>query len=355
MLNFKNIKKLFSPDFLSGNKPFYILFSLFFSLSFGEGWGEAHAQTNLIYNGDFELYDTCPVSVSTPSSYQLNTCIGWYSPTYATSDYYNTCAPWPVSVPTNAFGTRSPYSGNAYCGTYNEYCYNPGICNYGWWIEYVQSALIQPLKADYEYTFTVHVAFTNNLGYQYAYSSFGAHFSENSINRIDAKPFSNLPQVRNNPSNYLTDTNWVEIKGNFVAQGGEKFVTIGFFVDTTNLDTLLRPENTDPVAYWNFGSYYFIDNCSLLEIGPFEQPNIFTPNGDGVNDIWKPKNRSDEDIVKIYDRWGLLVYELTAKEQSWDGRTSSGTECVTGVYYFVIINNNRKETNTQKGFIQLVR
>lgn len=335
------------------NKPFYIVF---FVLTFGIFHCESSsAQTNLIYNGDFELYDTCPVTISSPSSYQLNTCLGWYSPTYATSDYFNTCAPWPVSVPTNTFGVRTPYSGNAYCGIYNEYCYNPGICNYGWWIEYIQSELVQPLIADFEYNFSVQISFTNSLGYQYAYSKFGAYFSQSSINRIDAKPFDYLPQVKNNVLNYLTDTNWVEIKGSFIATGGEKYITLGFFVDTTNLDTLLRPENTDPVAYWNFGSYYFIDNCSLYEIGEYSQPNIFSPNGDSINDFWKPKNRSDGDIVKIFDRWGLLITELTTKNQGWDGTTTSGQECKAGTYYFVIINNSKKEEKTKKGFIQLVR
>lgn len=313
-----------------------------------------HAQTNLVYNGDFELYDTCPVSVSTPSSYQLNTCIGWYSPTYATSDYFNTCAPWPVSVPINIQGIRTPYSGNAYCGVLVEKGGLP-LTTYGWWVEYVQSQLINSLKPMYEYEFTCYVSFSK-MASEYSYWKFGAHFSPFPITKADAKPFINVaPQALNTSGNYLNDTvNWVEIKQKFIATGGEKFVTIGFFIDTMDVDTLRFNQNwqIDPN---NHTTYYYIDNCSLLEIGPFEQPNVFSPNGDGINDLWKPKNRNDNDIVKIYDRWGLLVSELTAKDQGWDGRTTSGSECNAGTYYFVILNNSKKESNTQKGFIQLVR
>lgn len=53
------------------------------------------AQQNLIYNGDFELYSTCPTSESSPwhaPNYEITKCLGWRPPTYGTSDYFNTCA-----------------------------------------------------------------------------------------------------------------------------------------------------------------------------------------------------------------------------------------------------------------------
>ena len=80
------------------------------------------AQSNLIYNGDFELYDTCPTFPSNPTDYQIETCLGWKAPTYATSDYLNSCAPsTSVGVPQNGFGYQVPYSGNAYCGVLVQY------------------------------------------------------------------------------------------------------------------------------------------------------------------------------------------------------------------------------------------
>lgn len=309
-----------------------------------------NSQGNLIYNGDFEIYDTCPTSISTPGDYQITRCTGWYNPTLATPDYFNTCASWPVSVPNNIMGTRTPYSGNGYCGLLIEYCYHPnGTCTYGWWIEYIQSELIEPLKTGYEYEFSSYISLTNKLFAQYAYAKFGVLFSNNSTSRLDGKPFTETPQIINNIPNYLTDTNWVEFKKKFIAQGNEKFITLGFFIDTLNIDTLIRPENIDPVASWFFSSYYYIDNCSLIPTGNiYYHPNIFTPNGDGVNDYWTPFVMENDEKINIYNRWGNQIFELTYENKKWYGKTISGEDCADGVYYFTSNKN-------KKGTIQLIK
>jgi len=55
-------------------KPFYIIiFLLLFCC-------EAKTQTNLVYNGDFEIYDTCPLNPSTPGDLQIEHCLGWTAP-----------------------------------------------------------------------------------------------------------------------------------------------------------------------------------------------------------------------------------------------------------------------------------
>tara|TARA_R110002050_G_scaffold147017_1_gene272629 strand:+ start:4351 stop:8619 length:4269 start_codon:yes stop_codon:yes gene_type:complete len=67
-------------------------------------------------------------------------------------------------------------------------------------------------------------------------------------------------------------------------------------------------------------------------------PNVFTPNGDGTNDYFQI---SILDItcfnVKIFNRWGVLIYELISPEQSWDGRIiNSPKEAADGVYYYIL-------------------
>lgn len=68
-----------------------------------------------------------------------------------------------------------------------------------------------------------------------------------------------------------------------------------------------------------------------------EVPNIFTPNGDGVNDVFNViyKNLSSAEGV-IYNRWGELIYRWSSVEAGWDGRTLSGTLAPDGVYYYII-------------------
>jgi gliding motility-associated-like protein len=334
------------------NRPFYILFFCFFFV-ITSVVNLSYAQTNLIYNGDFELYDTCPTSTSSPGDDQIRFCLGWKNPTAATSDYYNGCNSWPVGYPANTFGYQYPYSGNAYCGIFIEYV-APPLSTYGYWFEYVQGNLTSNLKLGFEYEFSCRIVLSD-LGWDYAFWKFGAHFSQIPISKLDGKPFTSIiPQVTNTNNNFISDTlNWLEIKGKFIAQGSESYVTIGLFSDTMNLDTLkLVAPFFDPN---HFGAYYYIDACVLTETGNvYQYPNVFTPNGDGNNDEWIPFLTEGESI-DIYNRWGIKVFEISKQNQKWDGRTVSGLECVDGVYYFIINSKDEKSNTIKKGFVQLIR
>lgn len=86
-------------------------------------------------------------------------------------------------------------------------------------------------------------------------------------------------------------------------------------------------------------------------------PNVFTPNNDDKNDVFQTTNKHITDIdCLIYNRWGNLVYELTKPSQVWDGRTSAGVECSTGVYYYVVFAISESgEYINEKGFVQLIK
>ncbi len=87
-------------------------------------------------------------------------------------------------------------------------------------------------------------------------------------------------------------------------------------------------------------------------------PNIFTPNGDNVNDIYSIIAVDIEKLdVEIYDRWGLKLFEWHTNYGGWDGRSAkSGVECTAGVYYYIVYakGNNGKEVN-KTGFFNLIR
>jgi gliding motility-associated-like protein len=66
-------------------------------------------------------------------------------------------------------------------------------------------------------------------------------------------------------------------------------------------------------------------------------PNVFTPNGDSINDYYSPEWKGLTRLqVMIYNRWGQKVYESRQLEGKWNGRLSNGTECPEGVYYGMI-------------------
>jgi gliding motility-associated-like protein len=86
-------------------------------------------------------------------------------------------------------------------------------------------------------------------------------------------------------------------------------------------------------------------------------PNVFTPNGDGSNDIFVVKSQGLEDFeIKIYDRWGILLSDFTNPQQGWDGRTKGGVAVTDGTYFFIM---NAKgfdgKSYQQNGFLTLLR
>lgn len=97
-----------------------------------------------------------------------------------------------------------------------------------------------------------------------------------------------------------------------------------------------------------------VDIPSEMEI-----PNVFTPNGDGVNDLFwiHAKNLSDINIV-IFDRWGHKVYELdsTTGNIEWDGKNLQGKDAAAGIYFYTIKATGKDDkAYDKKGTISLFR
>jgi gliding motility-associated-like protein len=66
-------------------------------------------------------------------------------------------------------------------------------------------------------------------------------------------------------------------------------------------------------------------------------PNVFSPNGDGINDWFYISNTGLKDFhIEVYNRWGVKVWEAIAPEIRWDGRTSSGLMVSEGTYFFIL-------------------
>ena len=86
-------------------------------------------------------------------------------------------------------------------------------------------------------------------------------------------------------------------------------------------------------------------DCPLPDI-----PNVFTPNGDGINDIFELKQFPPGAVLRIYNRWGELVFE-TESQGAWDGSTQQGLPCSDGVYFYRFDTKKK----TVHGFIHLQR
>lgn len=114
-----------------------------------------------------------------------------------------------------------------------------------------------------------------------------------------------------------------------------------------------------------------VDSCQEYVL-----PSVFTPNGDGINDLFHPcdsttspelqetncppyRNVKDIDL-KIFNRWGVLVFETTDRDVNWDGtELQSGAECPDGVYFYTCKVNFYRLNGTEpvelNGYVHLLR
>lgn len=99
-----------------------------------------------------------------------------------------------------------------------------------------------------------------------------------------------------------------------------------------------------------------IDQCS----SDLWFPNLFTPNGDQVNDRFFPVTKGiiNSFHILIFNRWGLQLYESNEAFPGWDG-SFNGQPCTDGVYYFVSefstgINPAKIKPQTKRGAVTLL-
>ena len=107
-----------------------------------------------------------------------------------------------------------------------------------------------------------------------------------------------------------------------------------------------------------FSNIVCVDNCPNYEL-----PNVFTPNGDGVHEIFQPYPycfiQSVE--VQIFDRWGVLVHETKDPDINWDGTNMDGKPLDDGTYYYVVrvfeqrVSGVSERAEPLAGFVELIR
>lgn len=125
--------------------------------------------------------------------------------------------------------------------------------------------------------------------------------------------------------------------------------------DFTILDSVPGAENTTKqyenllsitgcyavTAFDTNGNQSVFSNVVCVEIDscpPYRLPNVFTPNGDGKNDVFKPfpYNSVPRIDIKIFNRWGIIVYQTEDPDINWDGKDKDSHQlCSDGVYYYV--------------------
>lgn len=230
----------------------YALF--FFSAFFTSG---VSAQ-NLVPNGSFEEYYSCPITVD-----KVDSIVNWYR-VLNSPDYFNTCAPNSVSIPDNVLGSQFPYEGNAYTGVYTYHSYSVQ------YREVIGAKLLNKLIVGNTYHVSMRVSRGNEtewINCDRATNKLGIRFTTTKIpnfivtGRYDTSYITNFAQLYTD--SIITDTlNWVLLHWNYVPDSAYAYIYIGnFFKDnmtnTVVINSLVKPGN----------AYYYIDSVNINCVG----------------------------------------------------------------------------------------
>lgn len=292
-------------------------------------------QINLVPNPSFEEYDTCPNGFS--SIWYAN---NWFQPNNywgsvsnsGSSDLWNSCFNDSLAgygVPNNYFGYQYPRTGNGYAGVgvFNNLDSLTGR-------EYIEVMLNSPLINNHKYCVSFYVSLAN--GVKLGISGIGAFFSTDSLleNSMDLVGIIRQPQIFSSLDFALMDTtNWMEIRGEFIAHGSEKFMTIGNFFDGDSIKYMINDSNAYP-PNWGY-AYYYIDDVSVYAcdtgISINEQSLSISKLYTTQNGEWVFENPSNKGIsLEVFNSLGQVVFKKVIYEE----KVVFYPNLKSGIYYW---------------------
>jgi len=171
---------------------------------------------------------------------------------------------------------------------------------------------------------------------------------------------STYPQPSAQYASYPLQNN-EEIYGQLFENNSIGEVAVNWLLDSI----LISIENEIEVDFENTPLYLSLvainefgcTDTSLIELWKYYDdttPNIFTPNGDGINDVFSfdLSDAIDCIAIKIFNRWGKLVFEDANYLNSWDGTDNNGKTLSDGTYFYIA---NLCDKTALKGYVTLIR
>ncbi len=280
-----------------------------------------HGQ-NLVPNGDFEQYSSCPTYVS-----QIDLATLWMQPTEGTSDYYNVCGTGLANIPNGSGGFQLPHSGNGFAAVIN-YCQTPYHYR-----EYIEVKLNSKLIYNSCYHFEMYINLANVS--KFNSNNIGIYFSNVLINGIDnelALPY--IPQINN--ITILDTLNWTLVSGDYNALGGENYIIIGNFYDDPS--TTFSVYNPSAI---HSTSYIYIDDVALIPC----IPTRITEQNETLITIF-PNPLDDQLVINTNnnDPTEITLYDITSEkilQQNFTNTLTLNTEKLPkGIYIYELRYKN---------------
>lgn len=173
-----------------------------------------------------------------------------------------------------------------------------------------------------------------------------------------------------NPMNLCPETDdVVSYRVYYAPSEGGELTLIGDVGSATDTSFLHQPDNGIAGCYAvtaldTFGNESPLSNLVCKDNCPsYELPNAFTPNGDGANDRFVPYPFCfiEQVDMKIYNRWGELVFQTSDPNLNWSGLNNKGQALAAGTYYYICqvfeqrVGGIIPATELLNGYIDLMR
>lgn len=282
---------------------------------------------NLVINPGFEDTLGCP-----DGPFQVNKCVGWKA--YVnTPDYYNRCGKIDegFGVPENWEGRQDVVWGNAYVGLFTYYNVS-GSKNVR---EAIGSELQSPLEIGKQYYVSMKVSLAEYTGY--ASNNIGMTFSTLPLKYNQQTSMIYINRAFFYESNVIKDsTNWVKIKGSFVADSNYKYVVLGnFFTDSLTSHELINSKHFDL-------AYYYIDDICISEdsltchntvgVNGLNKSQLIKVYPDPFNGFLNIQSKDGSQLkVSIFSPSSGIVYQGFCESEPIDLR-----QLPAGIYFYVI-------------------
>jgi gliding motility-associated-like protein len=100
-----------------------------------------------------------------------------------------------------------------------------------------------------------------------------------------------------------------------------------------------------------FSVRIIVEGTSFITI-----PNVFSPNGDNTNDEFYVTSEGLKTFeMKIFNRWGTLIYVLKDPAEKWSGKNLKGEDCSNGTYFYVLTAEGADQKHNLSGNITLLK
>ncbi|MBQ6276490.1 MAG: HYR domain-containing protein, partial [Bacteroidales bacterium] len=176
--------------------------------------------------------------------------------------------------------------------------------------------------------------------------------SNNTIQLVEPEAFTSSYSV-GMPSCSGNNDGFIEVS----ATGGTKPYMYGwdsYYSDVPLITGLRQGQYTISVVDANKCTYQ-VASIMLTDMAGdcIKIPNVFTPNGDGVNDTWIIENIEmfPDATVYVFNRWGQMLYKGTGKDEPWDG-SYRGHYVPAGTYLYIV--DLYQKTEAYKGTVTVL-